>query len=98
MNIRINDKYELRRLDAMNWQLWKYKKLDGGKNKGSMAWVAMGRYYQTLSQALKAVYEFELRENAGSLDLKQAIKTAIQIERDLERVGERNRHLMEGGE
>ncbi len=80
MNVRILDRYELRPIDALNWQLWE---LRGGRDGGAAKWSPAGRYYQTLSQALRAVYERELRAFEDTCDLPRAIKEAQAIERRL---------------
>ena len=47
-------------------------------------WHNCGRYYQSLSAALAAVYELSLREDDGcSADLKQALDRADEIKREL---------------
>ncbi|WP_165170655.1 hypothetical protein [Adlercreutzia sp. ZJ242] len=79
MIIRILEKYELRPMDAHNWQLWRLAKDKDGNPK----WQPMGRYYQSLSQVLKSVYERELRVAEGTYDLPRAIKQAQAVERRL---------------
>lgn len=57
MDIRITDKYELRRVDAMNWQLYKLKKLEGGKRKGEVDWVPLQCFPRDVPQAVRWIAE-----------------------------------------
>ena len=81
--------YRLHRLDPMNWELeqWREPAKDSGGRVAkdrSPKWYRCGRYYQSLSAALRAVYELALREDDGaSVDLEQALDRADGIKREL---------------
>lgn len=64
MDIRITDTYELRRVDSMNWQLYKLKELEGGKRKGEVDWVPLQCYPHDAAQAVRWIVE-----NAPKADL-----------------------------
>lgn len=57
MNIKITDKYELRRVDSLNWQLYKFKKLEGGKRKGEVDWVPLQCFPRNVEQAVRWIVE-----------------------------------------
>ena len=80
--------YRLHRLDSMNWELehWHASNRSNNPslNTGEEKWHRCGRYYQSLSAALAAVYELSLREDDGCIaDLKQALDRADEIKREL---------------
>lgn len=80
--------YRLHRLDSMNWELehWHASNRSNNPslNTGKEKWHRCGRYYQSLSAALAAVYELTLREDDGCIaDLKQALDRADEIKREL---------------
>lgn len=80
--------YRLHRLDSMNWELEHWHASNGSNNPalntGKEKWHRCGRYYQSLSAALAAVYELALREDDGaSVDLEQALDRADGIKREL---------------
>ena len=80
--------YRLHRLDSMNWELehWHASNRSNNPslNTGEEKWHRCGRYYQSLSAALAAVYELTLREDDGCIaDLKQALDRADEIKREL---------------
>ena len=80
--------YRLHRLDSMNWELEHWHASNGSNNPalntGKEKWHRCGRYYQSLSAALAAVYELTLREDDGaSVDLEQALDRADGIKREL---------------
>lgn len=80
--IELGHGYKLSRLDAMNWQLWKFREpnANNGRAKSSEPkWMPCGKYYQTLKSALHAVYELELRDGDECLDLRDALDEARQI-------------------
>lgn len=76
------------RLHSMNWELEHWHASNGSNNPalntGKEKWHRCGRYYQSLSAALAAVYELTLREDDGaSVDLEQALDRADGIKREL---------------
>lgn len=81
--------YRLHRLDSMNWELEQWRepaKDSGGRVAKDRApkWRRYGRYYQSISAAIAAVYELALREDDGaSVDLGQALERADGIKREL---------------
>ena len=79
--------YRLRRMDSMNWELQRWYGADPNNNKTKSTepkWHNCGRYYQSLSAALAAVYELTLREDDGYIaDLEQALDRADEIKREL---------------
>lgn len=86
--IHLDCGYRLHRLDSMNWELehWHASNRSNNPslNTGEEKWHRCGRYYQSLSAALAAVYELTLREDDGCIaDLKQALDRADEIKREL---------------
>lgn len=79
--------YRLARRDHMNLELEHWHGADPKHHKTKSAeprWNKCGRYYQSLSAALRAVYELALREDDGcSADLEQALDRADDIKREL---------------
>lgn len=56
----------------------------GGQGQGAEVEEVYGRYYQSISAAIAAVYELALREDDGaSVDLGQALERADGIKREL---------------
>lgn len=80
--IELGHGYKLRRLDAMNWQLWRFREPNGrnGRAKsGDPKWMPCGKYYQKLDSALRAVYELALSEGDECADLHAAMVEAERI-------------------
>ena len=79
MIIRLDETHRLETRDRMNMELAELRK----RRDGTPAWVGMGRYYQSLSHALKAVYDMRVIASDFEGDLKAAIAEARAIEREL---------------
>lgn len=79
MMIRIDDRHRLRRKDPMNLELFELRE----RRDGTPCWKGMGRYYQSLASALKAVYDMRVIASDFEGDLKAAIVEARAIEREL---------------
>lgn len=79
MMIQIDDRHRLRTKDAMNMELFELRE----RRDGTPCWKSMGRYYQSLASALKAVYDMRIIESDFEGDLKAAIAEARAIEREL---------------
>ena len=79
MIIRLDETPRLETRDRMNMELTELRK----RKDGTPAWVGMGRYYQSLSHALKAVYDMRVIASDFEGDLKAAIAEARAIEREL---------------
>lgn len=78
--------YRLHRRDSMNWELQEWRKpADCNLTKSTEPkWRNCGRYYQSLSAALRAVYEMALRDDDGEIaDLEHALDKAEEIKREL---------------
>lgn len=78
--------YRLHRRDSMNWELQEWRKpADCNLTRSTdPKWHNCGKYYQSLSAALRAVYELSLREDDGGIaDLEQALDRADGIKREL---------------
>lgn len=78
--------YRLHRRNEMNWELQEWREpADCHLTKSrEPRWMDCGRYYQSLSAALRAVYELALREDDGCIaDLEQALDRADEIKREL---------------
>lgn len=78
--------YRLHRRDHMNWELQEWRKpVDCHLTKSTEPrWRNCGKYYQSISAAISAVYELALREDDGaSVDLGQALDRADGIKREL---------------
>lgn len=79
MIIRLDETHRLETRDRMNMELMELRE----RRDGTPAWVGMGRYYQSLSHALKAVYDMRVIASDFEGDLKAAIAEARAIECEL---------------
>lgn len=79
MMIQIDDRHRLQRKDPMNLELFELRT----KKDGALCWKSMGRYYQSLASALKAVYDMRVIASDFEGDLKAAMAEARAIEREL---------------
>lgn len=79
MMIQIDDRHRLQRKDPMNLELFELRE----RRDGTPCWKGMGRYYQSLASALKAVYDMRIIESDFEGDLKAAIAEARAIECEL---------------
>ena len=84
--------YRLHHRDSANWELQEFRK---PSNKGfaqdmedrTPKWRDCGKFDQSLSQALLAVYELLLRNgDDGAAQIRDALIQAEKIERDLKAV------------
>ena len=79
MMIQIDDRHRLQRKDPMNLELFELRT----RKDGTPCWKSMGRYYQSLASALKAVYDMRVVASDFEGDLKAAMAEARAIEREL---------------
>lgn len=79
MMIQIDDRHRLQTKDPMNMELFELRE----RRDGTPCWKSMGRYYQSLASALKAVYDMRVIASDFEGDLKAAIAEAHAIEREL---------------
>lgn len=79
MMIQIDDRHGLQTKDAMNMELFELRE----RRDGTPCWKGVGRYYQSLASALKAVYDMRVIASDFEGDLKAAIAEAREIEREL---------------
>lgn len=79
MIVQLDSTHRLETRDRMNMELMELRE----RRDGTPAWVGMGRYYQSLSHALKAVYDMRVIASDFEGDLKAAIAEARAIEREL---------------
>ncbi len=79
MMIQIDDRHRLQTKDPMNMELFELRT----RRDGTPCWKGMGRYYQSLASALKAVYDMRVIASDFEGDLKAAIAEARAIEREL---------------
>ena len=79
MMIQIDDRHRLRTKDAMNMELFELRE----RRDGTPCWKSMGRYYQSLASALKAVYDMRVIASDFEGDLKAAMAEARAIECEL---------------
>lgn len=79
MMIQIDDRHRLRTKDPMNLELFELRE----RRDGTPCWKGMGRYYQSLAGALKAVYDMRVIASDFEGDLKAAMAEARTIEREL---------------
>lgn len=79
MMIQIDDRHRLQTKDPMNMELFVLRE----RRDGTPCWKSMGRYYQSLASALKAVYDMRVIASDFEGDLKAAIAEARAIEREL---------------
>ena len=84
--------YRLHRRDSANWELQEFR---NPSNRGfakdmedkTPKWCNCGKFYQSLSVALLAVYGLVLRKDEeGALQIMDALDRAEKIERDLKAV------------
>lgn len=87
MNIRITDKYELRRVDAMNWQLYKLKELESGKRKGEVDWVPLQCYPSDVAQAVRWIAEYAPKADWADCeaDLRGFLEEMEKLEQSMKR-------------
>lgn len=79
MIIKLDETHRLETRDRMNMELMELRE----RRDGTPVWVGKGRYYQSLSYALKAVYDMRVIASDFEGDLKAAIAEARAIEREL---------------
>ena len=79
MMIQIDDRHRLQTKDAMNMELFELRE----RRDGTPCWRGMGRYYQSLASALKAVYDMRVIASDFEGDLKAAMAEARAIECEL---------------
>ena len=79
MMIQIDDRHRLQTSDPMNMELFRLRE----HKDGTPFWKGAGRYYQSLGQALKAVYDMRVVGSDFEGDLKAAMEEARAIEREL---------------
>lgn len=79
MMVQIDDRHRLQTKDPMNMELFELRE----RRDGTPCWKGMGRYYQSLASALKAVYDMRVIASDSEGDLKAAIAEARAIEREL---------------
>ena len=79
MMVQIDDRHRLQRKDPMNLELFELRE----RRDGTPCWKSMGRYYQSLASALKAVYDMRVIASDFEGDLKAAMAEARTIEREL---------------
>ena len=79
MIITLDETHRLETRDRMNMELAELRK----RKDGTPAWVGMGRYYQSLASALKAVYDMRVIASDFEGDLKAAMAEARAIECEL---------------
>lgn len=82
--IELGHGYRLNRIDSMNWQLEKFRPAGTVEAIGKTwevkdRWKPLGRYYQKLDAAIRAVYELVLRDGDDATDLKEALDRAEGI-------------------
>ena len=77
--VQIDERHRLQTSDSMNMELYELRE----RRDGTPVWKGMGRYYQSLGQALKAVYDMRVVGSDFEGDLKAAIAEARAIEREL---------------
>jgi len=65
--------WQLRPVDASNWQLWHYREGEKGKSEGKMDWFPEGRFYSYFTIDSAALY-------AADCDIKAMDGTANFVE------------------
>ncbi len=84
--LRITEKYELRRVDDMNMQLYEFREVDTSKSHryGSeerTEWRATGNFFQTVESACLFVFKRMQCESGYEGDLRGAV-SAIERMKD----------------
>lgn len=88
MIIEFGSNYRIRSYDPRNWVLEQYRTpTKNNRAKTDEAkWFSCDKYFQSLTSALKYVYNHELLEAEGQYTLKEALEKAQEIEKTLEQV------------
>lgn len=79
-------RHRLARYDKRNWQLQEFCSADennGRTRSTEPKWFGCDRYFQSLAQALRLVYEHEVLDDPGEYDLAGALDRAEQIADEL---------------
>ena len=74
--IRLNGRYRLRRYDALNWTLQRWREPDPSSARAKHAgprWYDTGRYFQTLGAAVGWAMEDSLRSGERDQSLAEAV-------------------------
>lgn len=74
-SIRLNDRWEIRAYDSMNWQTLEFKPQSG-------KWKPTGNYFQNIASACRWVWERELKDGgdmdiAGLIERMESVKDEI---------------------
>lgn len=75
-------RHRLARYDKRNWRLEEFRSADAGNGRTRSTepkWFGCDRYFQSLAQALRWVYEHDVLDDPGEYDLEGAIGRAEQI-------------------
>lgn len=79
-------RHRLTRYDKRNWQLQEFRSADennGRTRSTEPKWFGRDRYFQSLAQALRWVYEHDVLDDPGEYDLAGALDRAEQIADEL---------------
>lgn len=76
MNIRVTDDYELRVVDALNWQVYEFKEVKHKDGTKSVDWVGTGNYFTRLDGAIEWIWHQlpRKRQNGTLVTLQDALK------------------------
>lgn len=69
-------KWQLRRMDALNWQLWHRHVATTGKNQGVEDWYPMKRYYSysTFDNAIMFAADYDIRATDGTVGFTEFVE------------------------
>lgn len=78
------ENYQLRPYsNGLCWQIWEYRTVYKGKRNEHKDWCPIECYPSSLGYGLVCIYEKILKEDLGTVEIKQAIKEAKRIKREL---------------
>lgn len=76
--------YQLRPYgNGLCWQIYERKTVYRGKPNEHKEWCAIDCYPSSLGYGLVCIYEMILKKNGGTVDIRQAIKEAKLIKKEL---------------
>lgn len=67
--------WQLRPVDSLNWQLWHRHAMTAGKDKGTVKFVACGKFYSysTLDNALLYAADCDIKAMDGTVDFPEYV-------------------------
>lgn len=68
--------WQLRPVDASNWQLWHHHAMTAGKDKGTAKWAPCGKFYSysTLDNALLYAADCDIKATDGTANFVEYVE------------------------